>query len=814
MTRYLSIVSLGFIFFGACTCSSEGILNEENPTHLVAYDNPFGEDDNRWSLQPRRDKPQEVVLHPNAAKAYVSLPGTPDDPSRTIVVVNTETGAVEKRIEVGYGVSGLALHPDGKWLLAVSRFSNFACVVDTETDEVRHCPPMTFYATEAVFSPDGNRLFITNRWRDSVEAYSVTALFDGLVLQKEASLPVGQNPRDLAISSDGKTLAVAALTGLTVSLIDAENFKNVVDVDLGAPVNGLAFSGDFVVSATLSASTHHLPNAGPDTNHSGTPGDGTPNVNFQDLQNEIAVIHVDSGEIVHRYTSDTICCRDYRDVDPSDVSRRGNLLPPESTWIVEGALPEQVAVSPRDSSQIFVTYSASNEVQSFSIDDEGALTSSRTFRTSGHSPHGLAIAEDAVFIVHRLSESLGKYTLDGSTSHWTANLGFSHNPDFPATDVEIGELVNDVTSFYTVDGDQSCAHCHRETGNIDKAFSMPLTKYGGLGSRMTMAYRGAADTRPWFFESAMDETNFRPVINEFARIENFCCSDYTLWGGATPTGCEEGNPIQCGENNAGSRDGFDAHRGDETISNPRPTAFSSRDLFYLDSSMQLFGRSRSFGDSLFYENPVTLDRTDIPLDFDGITRSLGMFLMATPKLLPNPNDSQSSAAKRGEAIFNSGGTGCAGCHPAPTFAVSTDVNPQNLPLRFGPVVSPNRSASGVNLDLFSPGFSGVFPAAEIDSCAEICGAESCAEDNHICDDLRQVKFGVPSLRGIWDRADSMLHDGRAQSLKEVICTPGHPALYEGETGFNENNGIPNSHGSTSHLSPDEIEDLIVFMLSL
>ncbi len=77
-----------------------------------------------------------------------------------------------------------------------------------------------------------------------------------------------------------------------------------------------------------------------------------------------------------------------------------------------------------------------------------------------------------------------------------------------------------------------------------------------------------------------------------------------------------------------------------------------------------------------------------------------------------------------------------------------------------------------------------------------------------------MRLGVPSLRGIWDRAPSMLHDGRAQSLREVLSTPGHAALQEGEQGFNESDGIPDTHGGTSHLSAGDVEDLIAYLETL
>ena len=81
---------------------------------------------------------------------------------------------------------------------------------------------------------------------------------------------------------------------------------------------------------------------------------------------------------------------------------------------------------------------------------------------------------------------------------------------------------------------------------------MPLTQYPGVGLRMTMAYRGAADTRPWFFESSMDDGNFKPVMNELARIENFCCTDYTLWPNGAPADCEANPPPECAGPNPSS----------------------------------------------------------------------------------------------------------------------------------------------------------------------------------------------------------------------------------------------------------------------
>ncbi len=103
-------------------------------------------------------------------------------------------------------------------------------------------------------------------------------------------------------------------------------------------------------------------------------------------------------------------------------------------------------------------------------------------------------------------------------------------------------------------------------------------------------------------------------------------------------------------------------------------------------------------------------------------------------------------------------------------------------------------------------------------------------------------FTTMQLRGIFDRPPIFLHHGRARSLREVVCTPKHPALRRNrfpvmlgieevrpdrrevglnETTFRKNEGpldlknqVFDTHGGTSHLTVRQIEDLLSFMLSI
>lgn len=732
---------------------------------LRPYPPLFGPGDPLWTPQPHRDRPLRVAVTPDGRKAYVTLQGYEDQPGHEVSVVDLQTRSVLKRLSVGSSPTGVAVHPSGRFVVVTNRFSNWASVIDTATDQVTQDVPADYYLIDVVFTPDGRRAYFTNRWKNHVVRWDVSVTGDRFeVLNHRSSvLPASTHPRDVAVSADGTRLAVAGLDGLRVTLYELPSERRITEVNLRAPVNDVVFAGPWLIALTQGPGDGHPPLLGPDFDEDGRPGDSTANTNFQDQQNDIVVLRASDGAVVWRYTSDTICCRDFRDVSPDDPEL-GRFLPPRELWIVRGAVPEAAAVCGHPTAPwLYVGYLGSSEIDTFQIDlGTGSL------RPAGHGsisfgPTSLACVGEQAVVVTSLAESLELVRPNGERDG-TITVGDQSGGPFPATDAEIGELVNIVTAPFTVDGDQSCVMCHREFGNVEKAFSMPLQRYPE-GTRNTMPHRGLADTRPWFFETAMDENNFFPVLNEFARSENFCCTDPSLWNNQRPAppDCESHPPPIC-------------------ASRPWPRNFPTRNAFFLSQAQRVLGRARTFGDAF-----------DAPLNFQGLTRALGLSLLMRSRLLPNPNPSDTPAVRRGRALFFSPSTGCAGCHSGSGFAASVDQGPDTR-LHFGPVVTPNRSPDGRNLDLVSDGFRSTFPDTVQDGDT--------------------IEFGAPTLRNIWAHSNLFLHDGRARSLREVLATPGHPVLKPGERGFNELDGIPNSHGATSHLSPQQIEDLIAYLLSL
>ena len=789
-------VVVAVLFLLAAACSGESV---EGPDFrdLRPYENPFGEEDSRWEEQPERFKPQGSVLCERRGHLFVALPGSVDRPRSAVAVVDVERRRVVDRLPVGRAPSALALHPGGDHLVVANRFSNYLTVVDLRTgSSARH--ETDFYTEGLLFDVRGEHLYLANRWKNAVQVLQVRRQGGELDFRAPddpsvaSEIPVGFNPQRMALSGDERFLYVASTQALTVSAVDTSRFGVVrqpittatpVDVDeeatsepptfadeevapgverlwIGAPPFDLVATPKRLFVATLSESTHHPAETGDDAHDYMPPSQGSPNQGFQALQNEIATFAKSDLQPRERYTSTDYCCPDVRDVSPDDPAR-GHLVPDASLRIVDGALP--VALTTYESpagTLLLVAYGGSNEVQRFEVTGDGELEAGPTISV-GFDPRSLQVDEERgeAFVINRLGESVS--VIDLSTFEVVDEIALStDSPGFPATDAELGELIFFSGADFSVDGGQTCNHCHFDRGNIGKFFQMPFLA-DPRGLRMTMDVRGLYDTTPWLMEGVADENDLFVEFLEMAHADNFCCED-----AEDREVCASERPAPCDEE-------------------PFSTRPALRDAFFLEAADELVERRRSFGGAM----------EELALDFEGVNRLVGLFLIHEPGLLPNPNPLDTPGAERGRLLFESPTTGCNVCHPAPTFGVSREVNPFRTPLVFGPVIDPVlEERTKKNLDLLSEDFLERFPDAVQ------TGAD--------------VHLKSTSLRGMWDRAPGFYHDGRARTLRRAVVPPGHPALEEGEEGYNVADGVIDSHGGTSHLTKGEVEDLLEFLKGL
>lgn len=789
--------------------------------------NPFTEEHPLWAPQPHRDRPRAAVLSADGATLWVALAGHEDVPSHEVARVDLATRAV-RRVEVGRAPVALALHPDGRYLLVGNLLTNRATVIDTTTDRVVLEQPVPWYTSAVAFSRDGRRAYLASRWKDSVITWELDTrrgfeiVDDGLGGRdpwEPIGTPVSANPDVLAVGDDGRVW-VGAVAGEGIDVLDASG-AHVDRIDLQSPAGGLLLADRWLVTSHIGRGVGYPHDDGVDGDEDGAPGDGTGNVMFQDLQNELEVFDTTTLSAVAHVTSDTICCHDYRDVDPDDPARgqaipapetwppeRAAAMSPRDTWIVGGALPTRLAPlgPPAGGVQrLLVIFSASNQAQRLDLDlATGALSApdGDLLYPTGHAPVDVVAAPDGrtAYVVARLGEDVTVLPTgappDPGAPRDRIVVGDTSGGDFPATDVELGELFNNVTAPLTVDGDQSCVHCHRDGGNLDRVVAMPLQTDRLWGSRQVQAYRGAFDTRPWFLEAAMDEKNFFPVLNEFDRKENFCCEqlDPLIWPAYPSVGDCLDDPALAGCDHVLD---CEATPPPECATRQYGSPHATRNAFLLAAAEALSGRRTTFGDSL------VLAGTDEPiaLDFDGVTRAIGLFLLASPRLPPNPNRALGlAAAERGRALYERPEVGCATCHPLPVTTVASEpaFSPAGVAVRLPPVITPSLNPAGQICDTVTQGFRDTFQVGTLGPTEQ--GPEG-------------IHFGIPQLRGLWDRAPRFFHDGRARSLRSALLPPGHPAL-GGAPGFNERYGMPDSHGGTSQLSAEEIDDLLAFLSTL
>jgi len=176
--------------------------------------------------------------------------------------------------------------------------------------------------------------------------------------------------------------------------------------------------------------------------------------------------------------------------------------------------------------------------------------------------------------------------------------------------------------------------------------------------------------------------------------------------------------------------------------------------------------------------------------FRDFQRFIGEYQRGEPRLLANPVDPEDPMVRHGQILFENATVACSQCHPAPAF--TDKVHAYNENGAFPPLVSPvardnvHTLISADRLDLLN-GFERPW---DPDDPGRI--------------EAREGFFAAPSLRGLWARPPKFLHHGHAVSLREVICTPDHPALrtYSFE------------RRATSHLSVWDIECLLAYLRSI
>lgn len=634
-------------------------------------------------------------------------------------------------------------------------------------------------------------------------------------------ISVGDKPRDMAIAPDGSTLYVANTGSLDVSVVDLGSRRETRRIFTRSPVNDIAWARGRLVFATLNVGSGHPGDhdAGRESLDSREPNadftlwrdpatarplpldrqrplgrfdavDGTAQEKFRDIGNDIVILdpgaeRVDAytaSETFTRYTSDSF------EALPGDV--KGDL--PPDLLRVAGAFPEQIAA---DGDRLFVSMSGTFEVQEWHVSVDappsGRLRPGRVFAT-GLKPTGLAVAGSTLVVANHLDESVTFVDMRDGT---TVTRSVSRLPQaFPATDFERGEFFVQ-TSVFSVDQDQSCVHCHYRDTSDGKQWSvsqvMGQSRHGDErtgGSREVPDLRALVQKVPFFVEGTLSIDEPLTMMMEHNPLVDF--------QGHTPAGDFDGIRVTAEDaaRYATSADtivvatGRAWNREGVTLAD----LLKRRDRHFARISARYLGRAYSFRE---------------------LQKFIGDYQRGEPRLLPNPVDPGDPMVRHGRALFESPRVGCAGCHPAPAFTDKQHAYNQNR--AFPPLVTPAARDDAHTL----------VSADRIDAINGYVRPWDPDDGGRV--EEREGFFVAPSLRGLWARPPRFLHHGHAVSLREVLCTPDHPALGrlpaprpdadrpdQRERGLNERDGLPDTHGVTSHLTVWDIECLTRYVLSI
>jgi cytochrome c peroxidase len=853
---------------------------EPTPVELL----PLPADRERATLMPFRGNPSDVALAQVGAeqKLYVPLGGDLSTPGNEVAVVGLgDPPQLRTRIAVGIRPQQVAVDPAGL-VYVCNQYSNYLSVIDAASDALLvqggepvtlatefHCTDLALVPPEAgSATPDRRKLYVANRFRQSVLAYQLELVRDdtGKVIDVRQDpvgpvaeiTRVGASPSRLVLDADSGSLYVLSWRGGDVARIDLATDDVAATFAAGAPAVDLARVGERVwipttmpdrgllaadeaqVAAAVSAAPLLL--AGLDgASHEVHPGalfDGTKSYNFEDVRNGLFELDAGLGGAALYYTDDI-------SAEPSFAAERK---------LLSGALP-QALIRNAAGDRLYLAHGGTDQVEELAIEAGPTLRSLRSFATR-ERPFALALDETRgeLFVASWGGEVLEVFELAGGTKRAEVDLGYAE-PRYPATSIERGER-HFYDAAWSNNGRKTCAHCH-----YDELLSDGVPFANGA-TAPTMVHRvkpnhNLGTTDAYFWNGSFANGSYDSLA--FAAQSRVNC-ELVLFG--MIEGPASAPETRVGDPNNRFTDGRDAD------CRPQPAAPGA-----LPANFDVAPPGGVSIASVIAAQKQVAEAGIVAatgLSGDELSRLIDLYSVAELRLAPNPDHQLRERAElaqadldqlaQGEALF--GSAGCVGCHTPdnPRHPFSNGGNqgrgsdwafrfaerytsdprllaalPGGLPQIFLDGVRTQSPSPEINVhldpvDFFTPFcFTGEscfafedpletgIDAAEETRRLELLVRFQLADPQRgfVPGNVRgQPSANVPSLRGVWSEVN-LLHHGLARSIREAVLAPGHPALLEGERGFAiDRAGELDRHGFTSALTPAEVEALVRFVRSI
>ena len=193
--------------------------------------------------------PTAIVAAADGKQLYVACAT-----AKAVLVLDAH-GAVQRRISLPVAPSGLALSPDGARLaVTCAAPQSVVCLVDLATGRVVARLPAGHTALAPVFSPDGNTLYVCNRFNHEVLVLDVAGR------RSSGRIAVEREPVAAALSLDGARLFVANhLPGVAADAPQVAAVISVIDTAAQRVVQTLRLpnGGNLVLGIAVSPDGRH-----------------------------------------------------------------------------------------------------------------------------------------------------------------------------------------------------------------------------------------------------------------------------------------------------------------------------------------------------------------------------------------------------------------------------------------------------------------------------------------------------------------------------------------------------------------------------
>jgi YVTN family beta-propeller protein len=176
--------------------------------------------------------------------AYVTCPGTIDNPASEVYVINLDTRRTEAIVTAGSRPQGLALHPGGDLLYVANSFSNDVSVIHRGALRVIASIPVGVHPYGVAFSPDGARAYVTNAGANPSSEPGTVSVIDTAAMEVIGEIRVGLLPwLGIVASPDAPYLFVSNRYSNEISVIDRSSDAVAWTIASGDGPVGLALSG-------------------------------------------------------------------------------------------------------------------------------------------------------------------------------------------------------------------------------------------------------------------------------------------------------------------------------------------------------------------------------------------------------------------------------------------------------------------------------------------------------------------------------------------------------------------------------------------